>query len=135
MPLHPEFDTKTNTWFVDDYEAPTLRELKKQVGPDVEFQDYYPMGLSKSIRIQWEKKESRRRPGFTLGPIVARRSRIEGALLRIAVVKLLEAGRTTREIATELHCTCDSVSGIKTRWLKKRCKVDNVPTPPPAGAL
>ncbi len=119
MLLHPAFDTKTNTWFVDDYEVPTLRELKKQVGPDVEFLDYYPMGLSKAINIQWAKKESRRRPGFTLGPIVSRRSRIEGTLLRIAVIKLLEAGRTTKEISTELHCSCDSVSGIKTRWLKK----------------
>jgi len=126
MVLHPAFDTKTSTWFVDEYEAPTLRELKVLAGPNVEFQDYYPIGLARAIYIQRAKNESRRRSGFSFCPlkvkivvddVAKRRSRAECNALRIAATVLLEAGRTTGEIAAELHCTRNSVSGIRSRWL------------------
>ncbi len=140
MLLHPAFDTKTNTWFVDDHEAPTLRELKEQIGPDTEFPDYYPMGLSKAIDIQRARNESRRRSSFIIRPLkfskftggvlakhlpeesVARRSKAECDVLRIAAIRLLETGRTTGEIAAELGCTRNSVSGIRARWRGKTYK-------------
>lgn len=47
---HPEFDPETMSWFWDEYEAPTLRELSALLGPQVVIADYYPRGIALAIR-------------------------------------------------------------------------------------
>jgi hypothetical protein len=65
--IRPEFDVATKSWFWDEFEAPTLRELQKQVGRGVHFLDYYPMGLSQAINLRRSQNEERRRKPFALG--------------------------------------------------------------------
>lgn len=48
--IHPEFDPTTATWFWDEYEAPTLRELSALLGPAVVIADYYPRGIDITVR-------------------------------------------------------------------------------------
>lgn len=56
--VHPEFDPTTATWFWDEYEAPTLRELQRLLGPQVTIADWYPGGMDiviKNIRLTREQ--------------------------------------------------------------------------------
>jgi hypothetical protein len=48
--VHPEFDPVTMSWFWDEYEAPTLRELQALLGPQVVIADYYPRGVDRRIK-------------------------------------------------------------------------------------
>jgi hypothetical protein len=48
--INPEFDPETMSWFWDEYEAPTLRELQALLGPNVVIADYYPRGINIEIR-------------------------------------------------------------------------------------
>jgi hypothetical protein len=57
--VHPAFDAKTQTWFWNEFEAPSLRELKRLLGNGVKIKDYYPMGLSNTIKRARSNKSSR----------------------------------------------------------------------------
>ena len=59
--VHPEFDVKTQTWFWNEFEAPSLRELKHLLGKGVKIVDYYPTGLSASIKIARAKNDAKMR--------------------------------------------------------------------------
>ena len=65
--IRPEFDVVTKSWFWDEFEAPTLRELQRQVGKGVHFLDYYPMGLAQAINLRRSQNEVRKRASFALG--------------------------------------------------------------------
>ena len=48
--VHPAYDVITHTWYLDTgEEAPTLRELKKQLQPYTKIADYYPKGYVQKI--------------------------------------------------------------------------------------
>lgn len=50
---HPEYDVKTNSWFIRDteYEAPSIPELLIQLGPDAEIKDYRSGCTAPSIQF------------------------------------------------------------------------------------
>ena len=48
--LQPTFDPKTETWFIDQFEAPTLRELLILLPPKTKLQDYFPQGYN-AVRL------------------------------------------------------------------------------------
>jgi hypothetical protein len=48
--FHPAFDIKTKTWFVDNFEAPTLAALKRLLPRRAKIKDHYPNGY-KATRI------------------------------------------------------------------------------------
>ncbi len=57
--IHPEFDPTTMSWFWDEYEAPTLRELSALLGPQVVIADYYPRGIDKRVKEVFPTIEER----------------------------------------------------------------------------
>ncbi len=137
LTVTPEFDTITQTWFLDEFEASTLRELQKQVGSDVRFLGYYPIGSAKPInfrkspiqpiiaphiQIVVEKAASKsinsRQNGFCTKRTVA-----ESSALRTEVIKLLEAGFSYKMISLELGCTKGTTAGIIRRQRKSKAKV------------
>ena len=44
--IHPAFDCATLTWFIDSFEAPSLRQLKKLLPPRTQIEGYYPKGFN-----------------------------------------------------------------------------------------
>jgi hypothetical protein len=42
--VHPTFDPKTKTWFVDSVEAPSIRELKRLLPRRMKIRGYFPQG-------------------------------------------------------------------------------------------
>jgi hypothetical protein len=76
--VHPEFDPATQTWFAPglEFEAPTLRALQREMGPQVTFPDYYPQGLGAAIALRhsWgEEKVGRVKRTMALEPMNRRR--------------------------------------------------------------
>jgi hypothetical protein len=127
--VSPEFDTDTQTWFLGSFEASTLRELQKQVGQDVRFLDYYPIGSARAIIIRKTRIQEIkvRAQTATAAPKVSeprqvRRSAVELVALRNEVVKLSEAGLGYTKISLTLNCTKGTVAGIVRRWKRKAVK-------------
>lgn len=58
--IHPEFDITTGTWFWNEFEAPTIRALKRLVGPQVKIMDYYPSGFGTVIAMKMMDNEKKR---------------------------------------------------------------------------
>ena len=60
LSVHPEFDVSTNTWFWNEFEAPTLRQLKKLVGSGTRINDYYPDGFDGAIIMRFVANEKKK---------------------------------------------------------------------------
>lgn len=62
--VSPKFDPISKTWFIDGFEAPSLRALKLKMGKGFEFDGYYPNGYHE--KTIWpttnEKAQSKRLP-------------------------------------------------------------------------
>lgn len=71
LSIHPEFDVKTNTWFWNEFEAPTLRQLKKLVGSGVRIMDYYPDSFGVVIAMQFIENEKKKEAVRVMPPSVA----------------------------------------------------------------
>lgn len=46
LTFHPAFDPLTSTWFVNDIEASSLRELKKLLPRRAKLKGYFPNGYT-----------------------------------------------------------------------------------------
>jgi len=67
--VHPSFDVETATWFLDELEAVSLKELKALLPSGTKIKDYYPNGFRAA---PWEKGiglVKGRLPVSTLSPI------------------------------------------------------------------
>ncbi len=69
--IHPEFDASTNTWFWNEFEAATLRQLKKLIGPGVRIMDYYQDGFGAVIAMQFIVNEKKKEAVRVMPPSVA----------------------------------------------------------------
>lgn len=61
--IQPQYDVATRSWFAPglEFEAPTLRELQRQMGEGVRLEGYYPCGFGETLRVTWLENEARRR--------------------------------------------------------------------------
>lgn len=63
LTIHPQYDATTRSWFAPglEFEAPTLRELQRQMGDGVQFKGYYPRGFGDTVRVTWLENEAKLR--------------------------------------------------------------------------
>ena len=54
--VHPAFDIKTKTWFVDQFEASTLKALKAILPPRTKIEGYHPHGYTAVRTMSTEQR-------------------------------------------------------------------------------
>jgi hypothetical protein len=138
--LHPAFDPITKTWFVDQYEAPTLRQLQEQIGK-VKFRDHYPNGYNyTNLQIQLLIKKKRRaskrcstlqtlsnnvqEPAHPKKPddSLYRAERGHANKYREEIIAMVSNGYTFGQIGLRLSIPKNSVAGIMYRHRRKHDK-------------
>lgn len=74
MQVHPEFDIETKTWFVEEFEAPSIRALvntlRQHYNTTISVKDYFPANKA-SPRIAYETSDKMRptRPTMVVGVV------------------------------------------------------------------
>ena len=118
--FHPAFDTTTAKWFVDQFEASSLKQLKKLLPRRSKILGYFPQGF-KDIP-PWPKEQTRVAAPYQLRPpqfVHPTAPRAPVAKCHEQVLDLWAKGLLTNQIANRCNIKRGVVAGIVSRARKR----------------
>jgi hypothetical protein len=114
--FHPAFDIKTKTWFVDNFEAPSIKQLKKLLPRRAKIKGYFPNGF-KDIP-PWPAEQTRISAPYQFKPPQFANPKappVPVANWRKQVLDLWIKGLPTNQIGNRLGIKRGVISGIVSR--------------------